>query len=68
MKSEFKEYSQYTLKELKSELQGLNEAIDILDCFGTHDLLMRDAIENEITKRGYDIVPSYTRFKLVKTR
>lgn len=61
-------YSEYTIKELKTELRGLIDAIDVLDCYGTHDLLMRDAIENEITKRGYDIIPTCAKIKLVKSR
>lgn len=68
IKYQEKPYSKYTIKELKSALKGLNDAIDVWDCFGTHDLLMRDAIEHEIIDRGYDIIPTSIRFKLVKSK
>jgi hypothetical protein len=60
-----KPFKECPLSEPGKELEALNQTIDTIGCFGVHDLVMRDAIEYEIDRRGYDIVPS-AKFTLVK--
>lgn len=49
-------------EELKKEYVGVCEMIDVIGCYGTSDLMWRDALEREIAKRGGEI---YTRQEVV---
>ena len=49
-----KEFKDMTDKQLIDDVQGLNQSIDVVDCFGVKDLILRGMIENELGKRGYD--------------
>lgn len=47
-----KEYVRLRTKaELRKELKGLNDAIDIVECFSTRDLALREEIEAELERR-----------------
>ena len=50
-----------TTKELKAELDGLNDAIDKFECFSTKDLRMRELIEVELEERGFWRIPPQRR-------
>ena len=48
----YKEYVESkTTEELTEELGGLVSAIEVMECFGTRDLIMREEIEAELQKR-----------------
>ena len=49
-----KEFKDMTDKQLIDDVQELNQSIDVVDCFGVKDLILRGMIENELGKRGYD--------------
>ena len=49
-----KEFKDMTDKQLIDDVQGLNQSIDVVECFGVKDLILRGMIENELGKRGYD--------------
>jgi len=49
-----KEFKDMTDKQLIDDVQGLNQSIDVVECFGVKDLVLRGMIENELGKRGYD--------------
>ena len=52
----YKQYAQEkTVAELISELKGLHGSINHLDCFGTRDLLLYEAIETELKNRMYEV-------------
>jgi len=42
-------------KKLKEEYTAVDETINVVKCFGTKDLMWRDALEKEILKRGGEI-------------
>ena len=50
-----KNLEQQTDNELIKEYKILNDTIQNSDCFGVNDLLMREQIERELDKRGYDV-------------
>jgi hypothetical protein len=41
--------------ELKEQLRGLYDCIEIVNVFSTHDLIMRDLVDQELTSRGFKI-------------
>jgi len=43
---------QFADDELFDHLRDLEETIDKADCFGVRDLILREAIESELTRRG----------------
>lgn len=49
-----KDFKDMTDKQLIDDVQGLNQSIDVVECFGVKDLVLRGMIENELGKRGYD--------------
>ena len=50
--------SEMSKEQLKDEYESVCETIDVVGCYGTKDLMWRDALEGEIVNRGGDI---YTR-------
>jgi hypothetical protein len=44
-----------TDKQLIEEYKSLYESIYVIDCFGTKDLLLLQAIETELYNRKYEI-------------
>jgi len=51
-----------TNKELKDEYEAICETIDVVGCYGTSDLRLREALEKEILKRGGEITTRTTVF------
>jgi hypothetical protein len=43
-----------TTEELITELEGLEQQIDDIGCFGTKDLRLRYAIEDELDARNWE--------------
>jgi hypothetical protein len=62
MKKKFNEYnlSTWSTQKLKKHAMGLWSAIYQADCFGSHDLLELQAVENELSVRGYQFQESKT--------
>lgn len=50
-----KPYSEWTIKELKREYEGLHELIYVVECYGKSDLFRYDQVAHEILKRGIAI-------------
>ena len=44
-----------TDRRLISEAKSLHHTIEVLDCFGTSDLLRREAACAELERRGYEM-------------
>ena len=38
-------------KKLKEEFEALDQAIEDVDCYGVRDLMLREAISNELHRR-----------------
>lgn len=47
--------SELTNEQLKDEYVAVNESIEVVGCYGTKDLMGRDTLENEISKRNGSI-------------
>ena len=45
---------------LIDQAKQLHAAIEVMDCFATHDLLVYNANLNELNRRGYAIAPDIT--------
>ncbi|MDD5510815.1 MAG: hypothetical protein PHI12_08395 [Dehalococcoidales bacterium] len=45
-------------QDLIQEATGLDQMINVVECFGTHDLLRFDAVRGELERRGYEAVQS----------
>jgi len=52
-----------TDKQLIDEVQELNINIDIAGCFGAKDCILRERIDSELYKRGYDSQNSIEYYK-----
>jgi len=50
-------------EELIELYKGLHDAVYVVECYGTSDYLLLLAVERELARRGYKIVPS---FEIVK--
>lgn len=50
-----KKLKDMTVKQLKSDYLKLYNQIEIVDCFGTKDIIRYQAIAQELEKRGYEI-------------
>ena len=58
-----------TSASLIKEYKGLNDAINVAECFGTRDLVRFQQIEAELDKRGYEIVSTTEiRRKIVRKK
>ena len=51
--SEF--YKDWTTQKLKDEYKGLDEMINVVECYGRRDLLNHLGIELELINRGVEI-------------
>jgi len=51
-----KEVSELTDRELEAELVSVYTLVHVIECFSTSDLGLLGALENEVKKRGYEIV------------
>ena len=56
-------FADKTDEQLIGEAGGLDQMINELDCFGTHDLIRLDAITAELDRRGYKAVRGTTFIK-----
>ncbi|MFC1453652.1 hypothetical protein ACFLQL_00545 [Verrucomicrobiota bacterium] len=58
-----KAFKDKTNKQLIDEIRGLNQAIDVIGCYGVRDLTLREAIDSELAQRGYESVAHTEYYK-----
>lgn len=51
-----KKINKLTDKELQSEYKSLHYSIDMVDCFGSKDILRMELLEQELQQRGFQII------------